>query len=73
MRQQMSSQLSHCSGILSKTKNDMLMTLLTTAANDDRKQFTERSGRRIAKHKAFLLMNELSSLGQQTFGLFSLR
>lgn len=49
------------------------MTLLMMAANDDRKQFTKRSGRRIAKHKAFLLMNELSSSGQQTFGPFSLR
>lgn len=49
------------------------MTLLMAAANDDRKQFTKRSGRRIAKHKAFLLMNERSSSGRQAFGLFSLR
>lgn len=48
----------------------MMMMMMT---NDDRKQFTNRSGRRITKHKAFLLMNELSSLDQQTFSLFSQR
>lgn len=60
-RQRMSSQLSHCRGIFSRTKNNTLMMLLMVVL------------RRIAKRKAFLLMNELSSSGQQTFGLFSLR